>query len=158
MISDIKSLVQHSIDKIQKWSQKYIKNSQINNDPSNLIANKWEETNEEAKVNKKVSPFHKAQKHQYSIKKAEFIKPIHLEVNKKCKEESPIIHKDIMWDEWSQIPIIGARYVCLICENYDLCEKWEFNYHHKHPLLKVKNPEEFRKFLDYCNKRKINIS
>ena len=40
-------------------------------------------------------------------------------------------------------PIIGIRYKCVVCEDFDYCEKCEDKYKggHGHPLLKIKNPE-----------------
>ena len=39
--------------------------------------------------------------------------------------------------------IKGIRYLCGICENYNLCQECEtrFGVEHGHPLLKIRNPE-----------------
>ena len=39
--------------------------------------------------------------------------------------------------------IKGIRYMCGICQNYNLCEECEkeFGMRHNHPLLKIRNPE-----------------
>ena len=60
---------------------------------------------------------------------------------KKIKEEK-IIHKGIICDVCGTFPIIGIRYKCLICKNFDLCEKCEKNLsnYHKHPLIKYIEP------------------
>jgi hypothetical protein len=41
-------------------------------------------------------------------------------------------------------PIIGIRYNCAVCKDFDFCEKCEakFGPQHGHPLLKIKNPRE----------------
>lgn len=40
--------------------------------------------------------------------------------------------------------IIGIRYKCAVCNNFDYCEKCEkkFGLKHGHPMLKIKRPEE----------------
>ena len=40
--------------------------------------------------------------------------------------------------------IVGIRYKCAVCNNFDYCEKCEekFGLSHGHPLLKIKRPEE----------------
>jgi len=35
-------------------------------------------------------------------------------------------------------PIIGARFNCPQCKNYNLCENCEDNSAHDHPLLKIR--------------------
>ena len=39
--------------------------------------------------------------------------------------------------------IIGIRYLCGVCQNFNLCEECEKNYgkNHNHPLLKIRNPD-----------------
>ena len=39
-------------------------------------------------------------------------------------------------------PIVGVRYKCAICDNYDLCEDCEAKTTHNHPFLKIKNKEQ----------------
>lgn len=39
-------------------------------------------------------------------------------------------------------PLIGIRYKCAICENFDLCEKCESKGDHPHPLLKIRVPNQ----------------
>ena len=53
-----------------------------------------------------------------------------------------IIHKDIYCNECKNI-MIGIRYKCCICHDYNLCEKCENKYglEHNHPLLKIRKPE-----------------
>ena len=67
------------------------------------------------------------------------------EDNKKLrsrKKKLPDIHKDIICNECKN-DIIGIRYKCCICENYNLCEKCENESgpEHNHPLLKIRKPE-----------------
>ena len=43
----------------------------------------------------------------------------------------------------NSFPIIGCRYKCTICEDYNLCEKCEkiIGSIHSHPLLKINSPK-----------------
>ena len=52
------------------------------------------------------------------------------------------IHQGIICDGCNA-PIIGIRYKCVICRDFDYCEKCEDIYKdaHGHPLLKIKSPE-----------------
>jgi len=39
-------------------------------------------------------------------------------------------------------PIIGNRYKCAVCEDFDYCEKCEESIDHPHPFLKIKNESQ----------------
>lgn len=34
--------------------------------------------------------------------------------------------------------MVGVRYKCAVCENYDLCKSCEGKAQHEHPLLKIR--------------------
>jgi len=56
---------------------------------------------------------------------------------------SQIIHKNITCDACNIEPIIGNRYKCTECADYDLCEKCESQGIHSHHLfLKISTPEQ----------------
>ena len=93
---------------------------------------------------------HNTNKHEYAIRKFAPVNNNAKDQFKVWNEAELKIHKDIQCNLWKQKPIFGNRYVCLICRDYDLCEKWEFNKSHKHPLLKVKSEDQLNKFLKYC--------
>lgn len=38
--------------------------------------------------------------------------------------------------------IVGIRYKCAVCSNYDLCSKCEASSDHPHPFLKIKHPSQ----------------
>jgi hypothetical protein len=48
-------------------------------------------------------------------------------------------------------PIIGSRFKCSICGNYNLCQNCEENsgYKHGHPLIKIYNSKMQKQFDDY---------
>lgn len=44
-------------------------------------------------------------------------------------------------------PIIGHRYKCIICHNFDFCEACEGKGDHPHAFLKIRNPAQAPKVL-----------
>jgi hypothetical protein len=61
------------------------------------------------------------------------------------KNEKPqlFIHKGTLCDNCGISPIIGNRYTCLLCQNYDLCEYCENSDPHTadHPMVKFRTPQ-----------------
>ena len=55
------------------------------------------------------------------------------------KKKTVNIHKHIICDECQCNPIIGVRYKCAVCADFDLCEKCEAKTTHDHPFLKIKH-------------------
>ncbi|PAV73351.1 hypothetical protein WR25_18921 [Diploscapter pachys] len=75
----------------------------------------------------------------------------------KCKSEPDTVKKDATSMQssvspthegircyWcSTMPIAGARFKCLVCENYDLCEKCCCAGHHdQHAMMRIADPEK----------------
>ena len=58
------------------------------------------------------------------------------------KEEKPT-HKGITCDGCGISPIVGSRYKCAVCQNFDFCEICEekLSSEHQHPFIKIYNPE-----------------
>ena len=52
-------------------------------------------------------------------------------------------HYGIMCNNCSVFPVIGCRYKCTICEDFNLCEECEkrMGAIHSHPLLKINSPK-----------------
>ena len=65
-----------------------------------------------------------------------------------------VIHYGVKCNECQVFPIVGIRYKCLKCENFDLCEQCEgkFGENHYHILLKLRNT-----YQDELFKNKYNI-
>jgi len=61
------------------------------------------------------------------------------------------IHK-YSCDSCGVLPIIGARYHCIICDDYDLCENCEKTQHKEHPLIKFNCSGHFIKFIHHLRK------
>ena len=61
------------------------------------------------------------------------------------------VHMGVKCNRCGSNPIIGWRFKCSICENYNLCEKCEENsgYEHGHPLIKIYNSKMQKQFDDY---------
>jgi len=56
---------------------------------------------------------------------------------------SNIIHPSVTCDGCKINPIVGNRYKCTVCEDFDYCESCEEKNSetHKHPFLKIRKPE-----------------
>ena len=79
----------------------------------------------ERKIHKKFDKFHK------NISK---------KINK-CNENKAIVaHRNIVCDGCNAHPIIGKRFNCMKCPDYDLCEKCEAQNIHNHPMIRLNTP------------------
>ena len=50
-----------------------------------------------------------------------------------------LVHAHVKCDSCLCNPIIGTRYKCSVCPNFDICAKCENINNHEHPFLKIKN-------------------
>lgn len=59
------------------------------------------------------------------------------------KSENKAVHSEFICDGCDRDPIIGTRYKCAVCEDYDLCERCEElnKDSHPHPFIKIRCPE-----------------
>ena len=69
------------------------------------------------------------------------------EVNSKLactrpKEVSLVVHEHVRCDGCQRKPIIGTRYKCVICHDFDFCEECEAKDTHPHPFLKIRRPDQ----------------
>lgn len=65
-------------------------------------------------------------------------------------EVESIIHLGVTCDGCSVFPIVGIRYKCSKCPDFDFCEKCEATLEHPHDFIKIKKP---RSWGDHCHFR-----
>ena len=58
----------------------------------------------------------------------------------KTKSASSVVHECVRCDGCQKKPIVGIRYKCAICHDFDFCEECEAQYTHPHPFLKIRSP------------------
>jgi len=63
------------------------------------------------------------------------------------KSESEVVHDGVTCDGCGKYPIVGHRYKCVICHNFDFCEACEAKGDHPHAFLKIRNPAQAPKVL-----------
>jgi hypothetical protein len=63
-------------------------------------------------------------------------------VENKSMSESRITHPRVTCDGCNTYPIVGVRYKCSVCPDFDYCEKCEETREHCHPFLKIKSPQQ----------------
>jgi len=64
----------------------------------------------------------------------------------KGEEEKPqetlkAVHQNIICDVCNQGPIVGTRFKCFQCPDYDLCEKCEPHHHRHHLMIRITEPQ-----------------
>ena len=75
---------------------------------------------------------------------------------KREKLPTRIVHMNVVCDGCRAQPIIGRRFKCMICPNYDLCESCEAKEEHEHPMLRLsKLSSNF--FLDKVQKNFVSL-
>ena len=52
------------------------------------------------------------------------------------------VHEDVACDGCNACPIVGPRFKCTICPDFDLCEACEQRAAHPHPMIKFTAPEQ----------------
>lgn len=57
------------------------------------------------------------------------------------KKPVNVTHANISCDVCDKCPLVGKRYTCLVCPNFDICESCEEqNLHSGHPMLRIGSP------------------
>ena len=90
--------------------------------------------------------------HGHEFKKIEKPKNMErMEYKKKDCCGRGVVHKGIRCDGCGLHPIVGWRFKCTICDDYNLCENCEENIgsKHNHPLLKIYYSSMLKEFDDY---------
>lgn len=60
----------------------------------------------------------------------------------KPSQEEKTVHKYIICDGCEMDPVVGVRYKCAVCPDYDLCENCEATTTHDHPFLKIRSKKQ----------------
>ena len=73
------------------------------------------------------------------VVKEDTVKP----VEKKEEKNTKPVHYGVICDGCNKTPIIGCRYKCAVCKNFDYCEECEekLSAKHLHPFIKIYKPE-----------------
>ena len=88
----------------------------------------------------------KKAKHGHSFKQVEtnmLLKQILQKFSPKIEnKEGKAVHRNVTCDGCGMYPLIGIRYKCSICDNFDYCENCEelFKNEHNHPFFKIYKP------------------
>ncbi len=51
-------------------------------------------------------------------------------------------HTTVACDGCGVSPVIGVRYKCVVCKNFDYCEICEERLGHEHPFIKIVRPQD----------------
>jgi hypothetical protein len=54
------------------------------------------------------------------------------------EEGAPVKHTNVACDSCGVNPILGVRYKCSVCKDFDFCAECEERQDHEHPFLKIK--------------------
>ena len=87
---------------------------------------------------------------QMEIKKKNEDRRKEKEIRKKKKMvRDQILHENVSCDMCKVHPIKGRRFNCMVCPDYDLCERCEASQAHSHPMMRILKPASFAEMLDY---------
>mmetsp|Transcript_9785 Transcript_9785/g.16474 ORF Transcript_9785/g.16474 Transcript_9785/m.16474 type:complete len:99 (+) Transcript_9785:651-947(+) len=57
-------------------------------------------------------------------------------------DQSKVVHPRVACDGCNMDPILGVRYKCSVCKDFDFCQDCEEKRQHSHPFLKIYNPNQ----------------
>ena len=60
----------------------------------------------------------------------------------KISNDKLVEHLNVTCDGCGVSPIIGVRYKCCICRDYDFCSNCEEKLGHQHPFIKLMSPDK----------------
>ncbi len=61
--------------------------------------------------------------------------------SKPQQTESEAIHSRVSCDGCGVFPVVGIRYKCYVCPDFDFCEKCEATQEHPHPFIKLRKSD-----------------
>lgn len=70
-------------------------------------------------------------------------KKIMKKLKKTKKETCDYVHRRVRCDGCNVFPIVGIRYKCTVCPDYDYCQECEQSKEHNHTFLKIKDSQQF---------------
>jgi Ig-like domain from next to BRCA1 gene/Zinc finger, ZZ type/PB1 domain len=65
------------------------------------------------------------------------------------EQSSSVQHTGVSCNNCGIYPIIGHRFKCSVCINFDFCSECEKKNYHEHPFIKIRNPELVPKLI-FC--------
>lgn len=60
---------------------------------------------------------------------------------------SEVVHEHVSCDGCGVSPIVGFRYKCIVCHNFDFCDRCEGEGKHPHAFIKIRHPSQVPKVL-----------
>jgi len=79
-------------------------------------------------------------------------KDLPIQAPEQPRNEAPV-HRGVRCDGCGQNPIVGTRYKCSICPDFDFCEICERDQEHRHAFIKIKCPGHPYSHSQHCNPR-----
>jgi len=61
-------------------------------------------------------------------------------MKKEEEKKGPVVHSGVTCDGCKRYPIVGIRYKCSVCPDFDFCEECESKVDHPHEFLKIRKP------------------
>lgn len=80
-------------------------------------------------------------------KRAECKKPVRCEKKVSFAAKPAVVHPRVTCDGCGVHPMVGVRYKCTICHDFDFCEQCEATKPHPHAWIKIDHPSKAPKFL-----------
>jgi len=60
----------------------------------------------------------------------------------RTQQQEPLVYHEATCDGCREYPIVGTRYHCSVCNDFDFCEHCWKTRRHPHPFYKIETPEE----------------
>ena len=124
------------------------KNKETHKHEFDLIAAKKRHFHPNNKIINRINRINQAKKLQKKLEKSKTMGNIFEKKEENIKTENnnlaeKLIHFGIICDGCGTFPLVGCRYKCAICKDFDFCEECEkkFGEKHNHPFLKIYEPK-----------------
>lgn len=60
------------------------------------------------------------------------------------QQQQKVVHQMVTCDGCGVNPVVGLRYKCSVCTDFDFCENCEENVKHEHPFIKIKEAVSYQ--------------